>query len=301
MKKEDIKKFVEENPKLVTMKESTTYPGLFVLKYHRQVFFKNLWNDFLENCRGTVVDRDFNVITRSPTKIYNFRVEDKAPVLDDNVQVTAYRKVNGFLACLTWHNNDVLISTTGSLDSDFITYTKEMMLKHMVWADWQIAVRGAKDFTMFFEVVHPTDPHIVTEKPGMYLLGMRENKWDSKMLVYGKDNAEWLRDYAISTLNCFYAEAEYMTVGELVKKAKSVQHEGYVCYTEDGQAFKIKSPYYLVQKALARKKDILSINKQLVEEEYYPLIEHLNTIKDEFNLLGEQSRLEYIRDYLEKQ
>jgi hypothetical protein len=301
MNKESLKQFVEQNPNLVTMRESTTYPGLFVLKYKKQVFFRNLWNDFLENCRGTVVDKDFNVITRSPTKIYNFRIEDKAPALADEVEVTAYRKVNGFLACLTWHNKDVLISTTGSLDSDFIGYTKEMMLKHMCWADWQMAIKGAEGFTFFFEVVHPTDPHIVTEKPGMYLLGARENSWESKMLVHGKENAEWLRDYAISTLNCFYAEAEYMTVGELVKKSKSVQHEGYVAYTEDGQAFKIKSPYYLVQKALARKKDILMINKELVEEEYYPLIAHLNSIKDEFNLLEEQDRLNVIRKFLEAQ
>jgi hypothetical protein len=82
--------------------------------------------------------------------------------------------------------------------------------------------------------------------------------------------------------------------------AKVCKHEGFVAYTEDGTSFKIKSPYYLVQKALARKKDILSLNKELVEEEYYPLVNHLLEIKDHFNSLSEQDRLEYIRTFLSK-
>ena len=181
MKKEDIKKFVEENPKLVTMRESTTYPGLFVLKYKADVFYKGLWNEFLENCRGTVVDKAFNVISRPFQKIYNFRVEERSPVLSDDVEIQAFRKANGFMATLTWYNNDILISTTGSLDSDFIGYTKEMMLTHASWADWQLVLGNSecRGMSFMFEVVHPDDPHIIPEKPGMYIIGYRDNTWES--------------------------------------------------------------------------------------------------------------------------
>jgi hypothetical protein len=55
-----------------------------------------------------------------------------------------------------------------------------------------------------------------------------------------------------------------------------------------------------VQKALARKKDIMSLSKAIVDEEYYPLITHLFEIKDKFNRLPEQERLDYMRNYLEK-
>lgn len=54
MVKDQLRKFVNENPKLVTMKSSGD--GLFVLKYTRRVFFDSLWNDFLEECRGTIID-----------------------------------------------------------------------------------------------------------------------------------------------------------------------------------------------------------------------------------------------------
>ena len=71
MTKEQMKNFVTNNPKLVTMKESKTYPGLYVLKYKRCVFYDALWTPELELCRGTVVDKDFNIIISPFVKIYN--------------------------------------------------------------------------------------------------------------------------------------------------------------------------------------------------------------------------------------
>lgn len=297
MNREGLKKFVEENPKLVSMRPAGD--GIFVLKYKKTVFFDNLWNRYLEECRGTIVDADFNVISRPFTKIYNYGVESNSPVLEPSTQVTAYRKVNGFMVAVTWYKGDVLVSTTGSTDSEYVSMAKEMMQKHMLWTDWQLAARSAEGVTLMFECVHPNDPHIVPEAPGMYFLGYRENSWDSKVKMYGKDMAEWARDYALHVLNCFYAEAEHMTIGELMVKSRSVKHEGFVFYTAEQVSAKIKTKYYLVQKALARKKDILSLNKELLDEEFYPMVEHLNNMRDEFNALDEQARLEYMRNYLE--
>jgi len=299
MNKDQLKEFVTNNPKLVTMKESVSYPGLFVLKYTRRVFFDGLWNDFLEECRGTVIDADFNVIARPFTKIYNFRVEEKSPVLDDSIAITAYRKVNGFMAALTWHNDDILVSTTGSLDSDFVGYIKEMMLAHMPMCDWRHELLSARGHTLMFECVHPSDPHICPEDAGMYFLGVRENAWDSKVKMYGQSQSDWARNYALTHLCCYYAEGELTDVGKLVEKSKTAKHEGFVFYTKDGMSAKIKTKYYLVQKAFARKKDIASLNKELVDEEFFPLVDHLTSIKEQFNNLDEQSRLQYMRTFLE--
>ena len=96
-----MKTFVLSNPNLVSMKP--TGNGLFVLKYKKKVFFNDLWNDYLEECRGTIVDADFNVVSRPFTKVYNYGVETRAPKLPDSTLVTAYRKVNGFMvATFLW-------------------------------------------------------------------------------------------------------------------------------------------------------------------------------------------------------
>jgi hypothetical protein len=301
MFKDELKKFVLDNPKLVNMRSAGE--GIFVLKYSRRVFYDNLWNDFLEECRGTIVDADFNVVSRPFTKIYNYGVEAKAPVLADDVEVTAYRKVNGFMIAMTWHNGDILISTTGSTANDYVEYAKEMMVKHQPYADWQMELCAAKGMTLMFECCHPSDPHIVPEDAGMYFLGVRTNSWDSKVKMYGKGQAEWARNYAMSHLKCGYAEPMQVTMGVLKDLSSKVRHEGFVAYTEDGQSFKIKSPYYLTNKWVARNprtdKLLTKEFKEQIDEEYYPLLEHIRGNIVEYTALDEQARLAWVRNYLE--
>jgi hypothetical protein len=295
MFQEKIKQYVLDNPKLVSMKPAGD--NIFVLKYRKTVFYNNLWNEFLEHCRGTIVDSEFNLVSYPFQKIYNFGIEQAAPVLSDETKVTAFRKVNGFMVAVTVHNGELLVSTTGSASSDFVAMAKELMLTHMCWADWCMMLSTADmlGMTFMFEACHKNDPHIIPEKEGLHILGYRKNSWGSKVGY----NLEVLDNLA-EQFNCHRAQGFATTVGELVNLTKTAQHEGYVAYTDDGQAFKIKSPYYLIQKALARKKDILSLNKEVVDEEYFPLIDHLLTISDQFNSLDEQSRLNYIRSFLNK-
>ena len=116
---EDLKQFIKDNPTLVRMSESKSHPGLFVLKYKNKVFYDRLWCKILEECRGTVIDKDFNIIARPFQKIYNYGWEKDAPVLAPETLVTAYQKVNGFMVAVSLYEGKPLVSTTGSLDSDY--------------------------------------------------------------------------------------------------------------------------------------------------------------------------------------
>ena len=298
MNKEQLADFVVKNPSLVSMKPAGD--GIFVLKYKKKVFFDNLWNEYLEECRGTIVDEEFNVVSRPFTKIYNYGIEAKAPKLDADTKVTAYRKVNGFMVAMTWHKGDILVSTTGSTDSDFVTMAKEMMLQHAPWADWQMALSSddMRGMTFMFECVHPNDPHIVVEREGMYLLGYRESKWDSVV----KPDPQLLIDLA-EKFNCFRPDSVTTNVARLEQLAKECKHEGYVFYTDDGVSAKIKSPYYLVKKFVARTPrtdKLMRPNvKQNLDEEYYPLIDHIQANIEEFTSLDEQARLVWVRNFLE--
>ena len=297
MNREDLKKYVEANSSLVSMKPAGD--GLFVLKYKRRVFYDSLWNEYLAECRGSIVDKDFNLVTYPFTKIYNYGIEKEAPVLSLDTSVTAHRKVNGFMVAITRHNDDLLVSTTGSVDSDYVTMAKEMMLKHGSMSDWKEAftLRGA---TVMFECVHPNDPHIIPENPGLYVLGYRQNTWNSRV-THHRDTLQILG----TKFNCSVPEVYDTTVGNLVKEVKEVRHEGFVFYTKDGVSSKIKSPYYLTLKWLARnprtdkivdlKKDI----KKNLDEEYYPLVDAIRANIVEYTALSEQDRLAWVRARLE--
>lgn len=304
MFQEELKQFVTANPKLVKMRPAGD--SIYVLKYSKSVFYDNLWNEYLEECRGTIVDEDFNLVSRPFTKIYNYGIEKKAPVLDSSTKVTAYRKVNGFMVSMTWHKEDVLVSTTGSTDSDYVTMAKEIMLNHAPWEDWQLALSSAdcQGMTFMFECVHPKDPHIIPEETGMYFLGWRENSWDSK--VRGFDAALVWSIFAGGTLRCLAPESFQTTIGDLVKLSKVVRHEGFVFYTEDNQSAKIKSPYYLTSKWVARNPrtdklvDIKNDIKKSLDEEYYPLVDAIRANIDEYTAMDEQSRLSWVRTFMEK-
>ena len=292
MNKEDLKKYVLENPSLVSMKPAGD--GLFVLKYKKKVFYDNLWNDYLEECRGTIVDEDFNIVQYPFTKIYNYGVEAKAPVLDPSTPITAYRKVNGFMAAITWYKDDILISTTGSTDSDYVGYIRELIAENIEY--YRMVCQNNSDYTYLFECCHPADPHIVSEEAGMYLLGVRKKEYGSKVEL-----GDWMWG-ASFLMRCELPEAIETTVGELLTMIKECRHEGYVFYTADGISSKIKSPYYLVNKFVARcgntdklmRKDI----KKSLDEEYYPLIDAIQENIEEFTAMDEQARLTWCRKVL---
>lgn len=294
MNKEELKKYVLETPSLVSMKPAGD--GLFVLKYKKKVFFDNLWNDYLEECRGTIVDADFNIVSYPFTKIYNYGVEAKAPVLDPSTPVTAYRKVNGFMAAVTWYNDDILISTTGSTDSNYVQYIRDMIGENI---DAYRAVCQENCFhTYLFECVHPSDPHIVPEEAGMYLLGSRRKEYGSAVQV-----GDWMGEVA-SALKCNLPQSCRVTLEVLLDLSKKVQHEGFVFYTDDGVSSKIKSPYYLVNKFVARcgntdklmRKDI----KKNIDEEYYDLVDAIQSDIETFSAMNEQERLAWCRGVLTK-
>ena len=304
MFKDELAKYVVENPKLVSM--TPAGEGIYVLKYKKRVFYDNLWNEYIAECRGTIVDTDFNVVSRPFTKIYNYGIEKEAPVLADDVEVTAYRKVNGFMIAVTVRNGELLISTTGSTDSDYVVMAKEMMETHMPLEDWLMTLGTADNVgtTFLIECVHPNDPHIVVEKPGMQVLGWRENSWESSVQGYGLLMAGVWEDFAKNMLNCYSVEYTVTTVGELVKLSKTVKHEGFVFYTADGVSAKIKSPYYLTSKWVARNPrtdklvNLQNDIKHNLDEEYFPLVDAIRANIVAYTAMDEQARLEWVRGQL---
>ena len=298
MFKDKLKEYVESS-NLVNMKEAGD--GIYVLKYKKRVFYDNLWNEFVAECRGSIVDKDFNLVTYPFTKIYNYGIEKEAPVLASDTKVTAFRKVNGFMIAMTVHNGELLISTTGSTANDYVEYAKEMMATHMPLTDWRMML-GTADclgMTFMFECVHPSDPHIVPEKAGMYLLGARENTWGSKVM----HDPVFLIDFA-RTLNCFVPENVTTNMARLQELAKECKHEGFVFYTDEGVSAKIKSPYYLTSKWVARNPrtdKLVDLNKDIkhnIDEEYYGLIDAIRANIVEYTALDEQARLVWVREQL---
>jgi hypothetical protein len=278
-------------------KTKSTVDGeqLSILKYTRKVFYDNLWHldDRLLECRGTVVDQYDNVVVLPFRKVFN-RYEngtslDEYP--DDDVLII--EKINGFMAAATKRagHDELLISTTGSLNSNFVGLAK-FWLAPLTSKVCDVIPPGC---TMLFEINDPNDPHIVAEHPGAYLIGVRSTNNGNMMSEKDLDqvvrfiNVELDKVGAILRLRRprWYSihKSELDRHVEIFSKA---EREGLMVLpqTDDpiqGSLMKIKTPMYLVKKFLmrmgpARVEKVFSdpqSAKATIDEEFYDLIDWL--------------------------
>lgn len=294
--KERMRAYVMANEHLVSVKKQA--PGVTVLKYKNKVFYKHLWTPELCELRGTVVDDDFNIIQRTFTKIFNVG-EDKAPKIHRDTPVTAAEKINGFMGAATIRNDELFVSTTGSIASEFADMAREHIMKlHWRYMD------PALSYT--FEICDESDQHIVPEKFGAYLLGARRKDWGSHQHALSED----MLDHVAAEMGAMRPKWQrYDTYQELKDKVRTVNHEGFVIWDDFGNEVKIKSPYYLATKFLGRKTvermekilDDPREAKKILDEEYYVVIDYLATHKDTFMEMAELERMAFLREFFDRE
>jgi hypothetical protein len=302
---QELKDLVENHPKLVSAKRSTRYPELRVLKYTKKVFYDNLFDThpLLVECRGLVVDNDYNVVVKPFTKVFNHH-ENGTTIHRDEL-CTIVRKVNGFLGVATGYNGKTIFSTTGSLDSDFAV----MVEKHLdgLWVP--------DGTTLCFEICDPSDPHIIAETHGAYLIGGHHGSdWYSESML------DWFIGGASVVARAFAGKSgfdgiyrpewqENIHFSDVVELSKEVKHEGFMVYgQESGTVLKIKSPYYLFTKFMARMgverlaKGLENTQelkeRRYCDEEFYPVIDYLSGIREQFVAMDEQERIDCIRKFI---
>lgn len=301
----DLKEFVETHHKLVTRKESKKYPGLFVLKYARRVFYDNLWHfhPYLVLCRGLIVDANYNIVVKPFTKVFNYKENGTEIPLDEMCQ--AVRKVNGFLGVVTYDpdRDDPIVSTTGSLDSDFAEMARKHTQRFAIGLMRRARVIGK--FTLMFEICDESDPHIIVEELGPWLIGGH---------MYNQDGVQQLNESCLDMMafdiNVMRPEHFRAKFSDILAMNKVCNHEGFMIYGDYGNSLKLKSPHYLITKFIGRMNDKKLMNTilndqvlaayKVVDEEFYGLVNYLREIADSFVVRDEQQKIKLIRDFLER-
>lgn len=274
--------------------KSSTHEGLTIFKYARKVFYKNLWTPELELFRGTVF-KDDKLVVMPLRKMYNYLENGTGSELSDDTEVVLDYKVNGFMLNVTVLEGKFLFSTTGSLNSPFVdlgakvfyTETSESTINKM---------KLMEGHTFVFEVVDPSDPHIVKEDSGLHFLALINEK-------HGKVSM-----YKVPMFDCFnYHRTMHTNLKFLKARARNCKHEGWVVYDRTGTniLFKMKTKYYLTTKFLMRSKkasdqlysdDAIEYFK---DEEFFGLVHFIreNYLKEMWDSYTEQERRTIIENY----
>lgn len=208
--------------------------NLSTFKYHRKVMFDRLWDKYPDTmeCRGHTYDNTTGeLVVAAPRKSFNYLENGWGSDLELNTHVGVAKKYNGFLACVSKHNGEIIISTTGSTKSDFVKMAKEVFAE----SESEVFYNPSEQFTDFYEIIHDSDPHIVDE---------------------GKQKAIWLgsrsKKDGIPIWN--FEGTGFMTFGEALELAKTDRGEGFMVYDvrDYSKAIKLKTPYYVGKKKLMR-------------------------------------------------
>lgn len=262
------------------------YPrlGLKVRKYSRKVFYKNLWDEELVEYRGLVLDMEDNIVSYPFTKIFN--LGENGTTVPADMNVVCPRKVNGFMGVATWHNGELLVSTSGTLDSDFVSLAEFKLRKQ---GRIEALCIDNPDYTFMFEITDPSDPHIVPEESGAWLIGARLKVLHSELLQ--EQHLESLADsYGFLRPEIWRGTFKYLPL--------NVKHEGWMvrCASTGETLCKIKSQYYKFTKFWMRSKKAYKI--QDVEEEFFPLVEKIRAEYTEecWAALDQQERRKFIED-----
>lgn len=245
--------------------KAKTEGDLTIFKYSRKVMYDYLWkqDERLLECRGHIYNnKTGELVQAAPRKSFNY-LEDgwwKDVPLDTPVQM--FKKFNGFMACATMYNGELLVSTTGSLTSEY-----------QQWAKEAIGVSGYNTdeyYTDLYEIILNQDPHIVAEEQyGAIYLGSRS-----------KASGIWYPSGWPTTT----------TLGEAINIAATDRGEGFMVYPYDSTDHlapcKLKTPYYIGKKKLMR---LSPVNT----DQFWATDTIWKTLPEMWKLVGQMLRAEY--------
>lgn len=275
--------------------------GLSVFKYAKKVFYDRLWetDPLLMEARGMVLDDAGNKVIWPFTKVFNYLEYNAGADLWKDTQIIAPRKINGFMASVARYKGEIIVSTTGSLDSDFVGLAKEKLA--------ELDLGQVKEgYTFLFEICHEDDPHIIEEEYGAWLIGCRCHATGHMASEDSLNNASFQMD-------ALRPEVFEGTFGELWEMVRECKHEGWMVRlkTTGETVMKIKSPHYLSKKFIMRmgnkKVDQMFDNKveflKTLDEEFYAVVHYITRWwdKDKWKETSEADRRAVIEKYFEKE
>jgi hypothetical protein len=132
------------------------YLDLHILNYTEKVQYDNLWDDFLLQCRGLVVDSTGRIIARPFPKFFNYEeVIHKNVIPWGSEYVYIQDKMDGSLGILFFYENEWIMATRGSFTSEQAIRGMEI-LKSKYNLD-----KFVKGFTYLCEIIYPENRVVV--------------------------------------------------------------------------------------------------------------------------------------------
>lgn len=220
----------------VTGRRHPTLPYT-IYNYSPDVQWSSRWDAITLNCRGLILDDDFNVVARPWKKFFNLGQVNLPMQFDDPVEVMD--KADGSLGILYPElYGEYALATRGSFASDQAFHATK------VWQDnyaeyYNEVLPRLSDYTFLFEIVYPEN-RIVLNYDGMYDLIMLGAVQNSTGYYVGPREASAILGWIGPVVEVY----NFNTLSDALSNMGRPNKEGYVIRSHNFLV-KVKEPDYL--------------------------------------------------------
>lgn len=132
---------------LITKRKHPVH-DIWILNYTPEVQYSGQWTEELMMCRGLIVDKDANIVARPFKKFFNYNEQPNAVLPNESYEV--FHKMDGSLGILFCYNDEWLISTRGSFESEQAIHATEILKNKYN----DIVPHLNKRLTYLFEIIY---------------------------------------------------------------------------------------------------------------------------------------------------
>lgn len=196
--------------------------NLYIYNYTEETQFSKRWNNITLQCRGLILDHEYNIVARPWKKFFNFGERDLE--IDFNAPVEVTDKMDGSLGILYFDGDDWAIATRGSFASDqAIHATKLLRTKYRDLFDPVWAELHQEEVTVLFEIIYPDNRIVVNYglMDDLVLLGAVHNQYG---YYYGPNVSTAFFNWEGPIVETF----DYATFGEAISAVDREGKEGIV-------------------------------------------------------------------------
>ena len=213
------------NEDLVNANPHHTFP-ITIYNYSKFCQFKQQWNEITLQCRGLILDKDYNIVAKPFSKFFNLEEEKNIP----NEPYTIYEKLDGSLGILFYYEG-WNIATRGSFTSEQSQRAQQILNQKYS----HLLDSLNKDWTYLFEIIYPENRIVLDygDKEDLILLGIMNRVTLQE---------EELKDYGFPYLQP--SQYDGMNFKQL-KDLNVKNHEGFVIKFSSGKRIKIKFEDYV--------------------------------------------------------
>lgn len=277
MKIEDLEQAIESG--LVSKRKHPKHP-LFILNYTAAAQFDWNWNDVTLNCRGLVIDEEYNIIARSFPKFFSYeQLNGQLPVGDFVVE----EKMDGSLLLAFYYKGELITATRGSFESEQAIKGKEF-IEALEFPTSTSFICGG---TMLFEVIY-NDNRIVVDYDfeGLVLLS---EMWDD-----GHESPQDFLDRWAIILGVRRPKVYTFNSLDEILNCNESNIEGFVLKYENGERVKIKTDDYKRLHRLITGVSEKTVWESLRDDTFNELIEN---VPDEFYVWVQNVKLQLEKNF----